>query len=188
MGGVGPIRDDLEPIADPELHATLDRIVAHRDTTARDPEATMTYGVVSAATAGSTVPHPPPACPGGPGSDLRGPRLRAESRGRAEGAPTRTRRRPGQPRPLPARGRDHRPARAPRRRPGLRPGLRRPGPPLLRHAVGQGRDPQGGDRALPRGRDRRRRRPAAVEPGAAAAPEPVRGRLQRRWPTPTAGA
>src|SRR5437588_5871162 len=28
VGGVGPIRDDLRPIPDLELHATLDRIVA----------------------------------------------------------------------------------------------------------------------------------------------------------------
>jgi serine/threonine-protein kinase len=53
VGGVGPIRDDLQPIADPELHATLDRIVADRDTTAPDSGATMTYGVVSAPPASS---------------------------------------------------------------------------------------------------------------------------------------
>jgi serine/threonine-protein kinase len=52
-GGVGPIRDDLQHVADPELHATLDRIVAQRDTMARDPQATMNYGVVSAPTTGS---------------------------------------------------------------------------------------------------------------------------------------
>src|SRR5438046_276193 len=51
-GGVGPIRDDLQRIADSELHATLDRIIAHRDTTARDPGATMTYRLASATTAG----------------------------------------------------------------------------------------------------------------------------------------
>ena len=42
----------------------------------------------------------------------------------------------------------------PGHRPGLRPGHLRRRPPLLRHAVHQGRQPQGGDRALPR-----RRRP-----------------------------
>jgi WD40 repeat protein/serine/threonine protein kinase len=53
VGGAGPIRDALRPIADPEIRATLDRIVTHRDTTARDSEATMTYGVVPAPAAGS---------------------------------------------------------------------------------------------------------------------------------------
>src|SRR5947209_623202 len=53
VGGTGPIRDALRPIADPEIRATLDRIVTHRDTTARDSEATMTYGVVPAPAAGS---------------------------------------------------------------------------------------------------------------------------------------
>jgi WD40 repeat protein/serine/threonine protein kinase len=52
-GGVGPIRDDLQHIADSELHATLDRIVAHGDPTARGLEATMTFGEDSAATDGS---------------------------------------------------------------------------------------------------------------------------------------
>jgi len=53
VGGVGPIRDDLQHITDPELHATLDRIVANRETTAPDSEATMSYGVDPAPTAGS---------------------------------------------------------------------------------------------------------------------------------------
>lgn len=52
-GGVGPIRDDLQHITDPELHATLDRIVANRETTAPGSEATMSYGVDPAPTAGS---------------------------------------------------------------------------------------------------------------------------------------
>src|SRR3954471_7451147 len=50
VDGIGPIRDDLRHVADSELHATLDRIVADRNTTAPDSEATMTYGVASAAT------------------------------------------------------------------------------------------------------------------------------------------
>ena len=53
VGGVGPIRGGLQAITDPELHATLDRIVADRGTTAPDSEATMTYGAASAATTGS---------------------------------------------------------------------------------------------------------------------------------------
>ena len=51
-----------------------------------------------------------------------------------------------------ARGRDHRRARAPGHRAGLRPGHLRRRPPVLRHAVHQGRQPQGGHRALPRRR------------------------------------
>jgi serine/threonine-protein kinase len=53
VGGVGPIRDDLQHVTDPGLHATLDRIVANRNTTTLDSEATMTYGMVSAPAAGS---------------------------------------------------------------------------------------------------------------------------------------
>ena len=34
VGGVGPIYGDLQDTTDPELHATLDHIVADRDTTA----------------------------------------------------------------------------------------------------------------------------------------------------------
>src|SRR6516162_8675971 len=40
LEGVAAVRDDLRHVADSELHATLDRIVAHRDATARAPEAT----------------------------------------------------------------------------------------------------------------------------------------------------
>ena len=50
------------------------------------------------------------------------------------------------------RGRDHRWARTPGDRPGLRAGHLRRWPALLRHAVHQGRQPQGGDRAVPRRR------------------------------------
>ena len=46
-------------------------------------------------------------------------------------------------------------------RPGLRPGHLRRRPPLLRHAVHQGRQPQGGDRALPRRRGPEGQTPAA---------------------------
>src|SRR5262249_24413661 len=53
VGGVGPIRDDLQHVTDSELHATLDRIVANRNTTAPDAEATLSYGVASAPTASS---------------------------------------------------------------------------------------------------------------------------------------
>ena len=73
----------------------------------------------------------------------------------------RSRRRPRQPHAVPDRGRDHRRARTSRDRPGLRPGDLRRRPPLLRHAVHQGRQPQGGHRAVPRRPGRRRPRPAA---------------------------
>ena len=61
---------------------------------------------------------------------------------------------------VPARGRDHRRAGAPGDRPGLRPGHLRRRPALLRHAVHQGRQPQGGHRPLPRRRGARRPTPA----------------------------
>ncbi len=52
-GGAGPIRDALRDIALPELHATLNRIVTHRENTACETEATMTYGVGPVPAAGS---------------------------------------------------------------------------------------------------------------------------------------
>ena len=42
-----------QDINDPKLHTTVDHIVADRDSTAPDSEATMTYGPASAATTGS---------------------------------------------------------------------------------------------------------------------------------------
>ena len=60
-----------------------------------------------------------------------------------------------------ARGRDHRRAGAPGHRPGLRPGHLRRRPALLRHAVHQGRQPQGGHRPLPRRRGAEDTTPAA---------------------------
>ena len=72
------------------------------------------------------VPRPPAPRPRRPGRRLRRPGRRAAPRGGAEADPRRARRRPGQPPPVPARGRDHRRAGAPGHRPGLRPGhLRR---------------------------------------------------------------
>ena len=55
-----------------------------------------------------------------------------------------------EPRPVPPGGGDHRRAGAPGHRAGLRPGHLRRRPALLRHAVHQGRQPQGGHRGLPR--------------------------------------
>ena len=63
---------------------------------------------------------------GGARRGLRGPRPGAEPRGGPEGDPGPPRRRPRQPCPVPARGRDHRRPGAPRHRPGLRPGARTP--------------------------------------------------------------
>jgi len=67
LGGVGPIRGELQDISDPELHASLDRIVADRDTSAPDSGATMTYRGDSAATTGSRFPILRPHARGGLG-------------------------------------------------------------------------------------------------------------------------
>ena len=64
----------------------------------------------------------------------------------------RARRRRRQPRPVPAGGRDHRRAGAPGHRAGLRPGPLRRRPAVLRHALHQGRQPQGGHRRASTGR------------------------------------
>ena len=92
-----------------------------------------------------------------------------------------------QPGPLPPRGRGHRRPGASRDRPRLRPGPLRRRPPLLRHAVHPGRQPQGRHPPLPRRRD------AQVRPRRAG-PWPSRScsggssTSATRWPTPTAGA
>ena len=76
-------------------------------------------------------------------------------------------RRPRQPPPLPAGGRGHRPAGAPRRRADLRPGDRRRRRALLRDAVHPRRDAPGRHRRLPRRRQARpRRRPSGRWPCA----------------------
>ena len=99
----------------------------------------------------------------------------------------RPRRRPGQPHPVPPRGRDHRRAGAPGHRPGLRPGDLRRRPAVLRDAVHPGRHPQGGDRPLPRRRDAQARpRPAVA--GAAQAAAAVHRRLQRHRVRPQPAA
>ena len=80
---------------------------------------------------------------------------------------------------VPARGRDHRRAGAPGDRPGLRPGQLRRRPSLLRDAVHPRRQPQGGDRAVPRRRRRLKTRPRPAVAGAPQAPAAVPRRLQR---------
>ena len=115
-----------------------------------DPDRTATLSVGAVHQRRPAVPRPPAPRPGRPGRRLRGPGRRAAPRGGAQADPRPPRRRPGQPPAVPPRGRDHRRAGAPRHRPGLRPGHLRRRPALLRHAVHQGRQPQGGHRALPR--------------------------------------
>jgi WD40 repeat protein/tRNA A-37 threonylcarbamoyl transferase component Bud32 len=53
VDGFGPIRGDLKGIADPELHATLDHIVADRRATRPESDATIDLGAASAAIPGS---------------------------------------------------------------------------------------------------------------------------------------
>ena len=62
---------------------------------------------------------------------------------------------PKQPRAVPAGSGDHRRSGASRHRAGLRPGHVRRRPAVLRDAVHPGRQPEGGDRAVPRRRGRR---------------------------------
>ena len=93
--------------------------------------------------------------------------------------PRTPRRRPGQPPAVRRRGRDHRRTGAPGHRAGLRPGHLRRRPPLLRHAVHQGRHPQGGHRALPRRRRRSKSDPGRRVAGIAQAAPPLPRRLQR---------
>ena len=86
-----------------------------------------------------------------PAADWRGlrrPRHRAQPRGGAQADPRSPRRRPGQPRSVRARSRDHRRAGASGHRAGLRPGHLPRRSTLLRHAVHPGRQPQGGHRRL----------------------------------------
>ena len=61
-------------------------------------------------------------------------------------------------------------------------------PPLLRHAVHPGRQPQGGHRAVPRGRPGPEARPRRAGAGAAAAAAAGSSTSATRSPTPTAGA
>ena len=85
------------------------------------------------------------------------------------------------------RGRDHRRAGAPRHRPGLRPGHLRRRPAVLRDAVHQGGQPQGGDQAVPRRCDPNERpgRPLARAPQAAPHGSPTSATPST---TPTAAA
>ena len=122
---------------------------------------TASYAVGTATSDGQRFRVLRPHARGGLGAVFVALRRRAQPRGRAEADPRPPRRRPDQPRPVPARGRDHRRAGAPRHRPGLRPGHLCRRPALLRDAVHQGRQPQGGDRPVPCRRGARRPTPAA---------------------------
>ena len=112
------------------------------------------------------------------------PRRQLRPRGRAEGDPPRARGERRRLVPLPRRGADHRPARAPRDRPGLRAGARRRGRVAVLHdAVRQGPDAHRGDPRLPQGPAPPGRRPRSTSsrcstPSSASA---------TRWRTPTRG-
>ena len=177
---------DLERVADPELQASLAR-VADRPTGRTDPDARPGTPRRAPPPPPAAVPHPPAPRPGRPGRGLRRPRRGAAPRGGPQGDPGPPRRRPGQPGPVPARGRDHRRAGAPGDRPGLRPGHLRRRPAVLRHAVHQGRQPQGRDRAVPRG-GRPGPRPGRADAGAARAAAAGSSTSATRSPTPTAAA
>ena len=148
-------RESLARLGDPEIDATLGHVGSgHRSTREGEDDRTASYAVGTATRDGQRfrVLRPHARRPGG---RLRGARWRAEPRGGPEADPRPSRRRPGQPPAVPHRGRDHRRTGTSGDRPGLRPGHLRRRPPVLRDAVHQGRQPQGGDRAIPR-RSRRR--------------------------------
>ena len=88
---------------------------------------------------GTAVLRPPAPRPRRPWRCVRGARLGAQPRGGAEADPRPTRRRPRQPPTVPHRGGNHRRPGAPRNRSSLRSGNLQRRPPLLRHAVHQGR-------------------------------------------------
>ena len=123
--------------------------------------------------------------PGGTRGGLRRARRGAAPRGGLEADPGPARRRPGQPRPVRARGGGDRRARTPGDRPGLRPGYRRRRTSLLRHAVHPWRQPQGRHRRLPRRRVARGR-PRPPVAGTAQAAAAIPRRLQRHRVCPPA--
>ena len=140
-------RESLARIGDPEIEATLGHVAsAHGSTEDGDGDRTDVLRRRLGHQRRPAVPRAPAACPGRAGGRVRGPRRRAESRGGAQADPRPPRRRPGQPPAVLDRGRDHRRTGTPRDRAGLRAGHVRRRPPLLRDAVHQGRQPQGGDR------------------------------------------
>src|SRR5262249_12612157 len=53
VGELGVIRDDLRRLADPEVHATLDRLASAGAATRRDRDATLSYAVHAPAAPGS---------------------------------------------------------------------------------------------------------------------------------------
>ena len=132
----------------------------HGSTDDGDADRTASYAVGTATSDGQRFRVLRPHARGGLGAVFVALDARAAPRGGAQADPRPPRRRPGQPPAVPARGRDHRRAGAPRDRPGLRPGHLRRRPAVLRHAVHPGRQPQGGHRALPRRRGARRTTPA----------------------------
>ena len=139
------------------------------------------------------VPHPQTPRDGRPGAGVGGAGRGTRPGGGPQGDPAPPCRRRRQPRPIPVgSGGDGRPG-APRRRAGLRPRRLRRRPPLLRHAVREGRQPQDRDRTVSRNRSLvilvlllhsrfPSRRLAVGRLHLARVPQsagPVRGRLQR---------
>ena len=133
------------------------------------------------------LPAPPAPRERRPGGGVRRPRHRAEPRSGAQADPRPPCRRPLQPPAVPHRGRDHRRAGAPGHRAGLQPRRLPRRPALLRDAVRQGGQPQGGDRAVPCRRGARvRPRPSVTRAAeAACGGSPTSA---TRSSTPTAGA
>ena len=162
VSSVGSVREELEQIADPDVQASLAALLAAARPAGR-PATPRDYVSVGASTsAGLRFRILRPHAKGGLGEVFvaqdeelhREVALKEIQDRHADDA--------RQPGPLPARGRDHRRPGASRHRAGLRPGPVRRRPAVLRHALHQGRQPQGRHRALPPGRRRRAATPASA--------------------------
>ena len=154
-----------------------------------DADRTATYSVGTATSRRPAVPHPPAPRPGRAGRGLRGARTGAATarwpsrRSRTSTPTIRTSRARFLLEAEITGGLEH---------PGIVPvyglGTYADGRPFLRDAVHPGRQPQGGDRALPRRRDAPRRDPGRAVAGSCASCCAGSSTSATRSPTPTAEA
>ena len=190
-GGPRPARLDpratWSALADPDLQASLARVGRAAAGPGGRRRRHATPGGGRRRHGGPRFRDPPAARQGRAGRGLRRPDEELHREVALKEIQDRARRRPRQPGPVPAGGRDHRRAGAPGDRPGLRPGHLRRRPALLRHAVHPGRQPQGGHRRASTRADGPRPRPGRAGAGAARAAAAGSSTSATRSPTPTAG-